>query len=59
VNGADMKQEFRYVDYVIKKKATINITQIFDSAVQVKICIMRIKFKPQGRLRQKLIGDLH
>lgn len=57
--GRHMKQEFMYMDYVIKKKATMNITRIFDNSVQVKICIMGIKLKPQGRLRQKLIGDLH
>jgi hypothetical protein len=48
-----MKQEFRYMDYVIKKKATMNITRIFDNFVRAKICIMGIKLKPQGRLGQK------
>jgi len=34
--GRHMTQEFRYIDYVIKKKATMNITRIFDNFVQVK-----------------------
>jgi hypothetical protein len=54
-----MKKESRYMVYVIKKKATMNITRIFDNVVQVKICIMGIKLKPWGKLGQKLIGDLH
>jgi hypothetical protein len=52
-----MRQEFCYIEYVFKK--TVKITRIFDNVLQVKICIFGIKWKPQGRLTGKLIGELH
>jgi hypothetical protein len=48
-----MKQEFRCMDYVIKNRECY---KNFGNVLQVKKCILGIKLKPQGRLRQKLIG---
>jgi hypothetical protein len=57
MNGRHVKQELRYMDYVTQK--TMNVTRIFGNDLQVQKCILGIKLKPQGSLRQKVIGEAH